>query len=168
MPSNYIFCNSCKQYYSSTKFTINRYRAPYKTYNSYKVNPLFYSFLITAFLTLYIGEKKEMVLITFNRPSAVHKPNYSYRCFRYCFRYYFSLYFPPFNTARINPAATTSINSAATARSNPTTTAHINPAATNYINPAATYYGPPYYGAARSWSYYHSPYGAARSQSYRR
>jgi len=187
MPSNCIFCNSYKQYHSSAEFIMNRHRAPYKTYKSYKVYPLFYSFLITAFLTLYIGEKKGMVLTTFNGPSTAYKPNYSYRCFRYCFRCCFSLYFLPLYTARtnpavttsINPAATTSINSAATARIDSAATARINSAATACINLAVTccsppyyrpvgywayYYSPPYRGAARLWFYYGPPYyGAARS-----
>jgi len=141
MPSNHMFCNSYKQYYSFTKFTTNRNRAPYKTCKSYKVNSLFYSFLITAFLTLYIGEEKGIVLITFNGPSTAHKPNYSYHCFRYCFRRYFFLYFPPPYTACINLAATTSINLA--------TTAYINSAATTHINPAATRCSPPYYRLVR-------------------
>jgi len=141
MPSDCIFCNSYKQYSSFTKFTINCYGAPYKTCKSYKVNSLFYFFLITAFLTLYIGEEKGMVLTTFNGPSTAYKLNYSYRCFRYYFRYYFrccfSFYFPSPYTARINPAATTSINLA--------TTACINLAAIAYINLAATCCSPPYY-----------------------
>ena len=58
MPSNYIFYTSCNQHRSSTNFAINRLRAPYKTYNSYRVNPLFTLFKPTTFLTLYIGEKK--------------------------------------------------------------------------------------------------------------
>jgi len=132
---------------------MNRYRALYKTCKSYKVYPLFYSFLITAFLTLYIGEKKGIVLMTFNRPSTAYKPNYNYRCFRYCFRCYFSLYFPPPYTActnpatttSINPAATTSINLATTACTNSAATACINSPTTARINLAATCYSPPYY-----------------------
>jgi len=119
MPSNYIFCNSYKQYYFSTKFTTNHYRALYKTYKFYKVNSLFYSFLITTFLILYIGEKKGIVPTTFNRLSTAYKLNYSYRCFRYCFHYYLFLYFPPPYTARINLAATARINPATTCCSLP-------------------------------------------------
>ena len=88
---------------------------------------LLFFFLFTAFLTLYIREKKGAVPIIFNGPSTAYKPNYSYY-------HYFFLYFPPSYTAYINPAATACINPAATAR----------------INPATTCYIPPDCGAARS------------------
>ena len=39
MPSNYIFYIIYKQYYSSANSITNRFRAPYKTYKSYRVNP---------------------------------------------------------------------------------------------------------------------------------
>jgi hypothetical protein len=107
MPSNCIFCNAYKQYRSSTNFIINYYRAPYKTYNSYRVNSFFSLFLLTTFLTLYIGEKKETVLTTtFSGPSAAYKLNYSRYYFRRYFRCCFSLYFLPPYTARINLATT--------------------------------------------------------------
>ena len=135
MPPNCIFCTACRQYYTPTNFITNRFRALYKTYNSYRVNT-FYSLLLTTLL--YIGEKKGTVLTTsFSGPSAAYKPNYSRRYLR-C---RFSLYFPLPYTARINPATTARINL------------------------ATTYYSPPYRGAARLWSYYYHPpyYGAARS-----
>jgi hypothetical protein len=142
MPPNCIFCTVYRQHYSSTNFITNCLGAPYKTYNSYRVNTFYFS-LLTTLLTLYIGEKKGTVLMTtFSEPSTAYKPTYSRYClhyFRRCLRYHFSLYFPPPYTARIGPATTACINS------------------------ATTYYSPPYRGAARSWSYYYLPYRAARS-----
>jgi len=123
--SNCIFYTTYKHYYSSAKFIINRLRALYKTYKSYKVNLFLLLFfkLIPFFnsIYIYIGEKKYTVLIIFSGPSAGYKLNYNYRCDYYCNRrcnyYYFSLYFPPPYTA--------------------------------YINLAATYYSPPYYRLVR-------------------
>ena len=144
IPFNYVFYTTYKDYYFFTKFIRYRLRAPYKTYKSYKVNPLFTLLTYYFFNSIYIGEKKGIVLMTFSGSSAAYKPNYNYYyfcycfhyyfcycfhyyfcyCFRYCFRYYFRRCFSP-NTARINPATTTR------------------------INPTATCYGPPYYKAAR-------------------
>jgi hypothetical protein len=135
MPSNRSFCTAYKQYCFPTNFITNRLRAPYKTCKFYKVNPLFTFLTYYLSNSIYIGEKRYTVPITFSGPPAAYKLNYS----RYCFRYYFRRCFFPY-TARINLAATI------------------------YINPAATYYCPPYCRAARSWFYYYPPYyGAARS-----
>ena len=165
MPSDCIFCSGCKQYRPSADFILNRQRAPYKTCKSCRVNP-FILFILTIFLTLYIGEKKGTVpTATSSGPFAAYKPNYS----RYCFRYYFCRR-PSSYTARINPAAAAYIDSAATAYVDSAAAAYVNPAATAYIDLAATYYRPPYRRAARSWPYYYRPpyYGAARSRSHGR
>jgi len=134
MPSNCLLCTSCKHYRSSTNFITNRYRALYKTYKSYKVNPFFTLLIYCLSNSIYIGEKKGMVLMIFSRPSAAYKPAYSRYYFRRCLHRCFSPY-----TARIDLA-------------------------TAYTNPAATCYGPPYYGLIRYWAYYYSPpyCGAAR------
>ena len=113
------------------------------------VNPagliLFNPFLFTTLLILYIGEKKETILIiTFSRPSTAYKLN----CSHYCFRYYFRRCFSPYTTC-INPAITPYINPAATTHINLAITTYINPAATICINLAATYYSPPYYRATK-------------------
>ena len=98
MPSNYIFYTAYRQYRSSTNFIINYLRALYKTYNSYRVSPFYSLFLLTTFLTLYIGEKKRTVPLTaLSGPSIAYKLTYSY----YCFCRYFSPY-----TTNINLAAT--------------------------------------------------------------
>ena len=57
MPSNYIFYTACKQYRPSTNFITNRLRAPYKTYNSYRINT-FYS-LFTYYPSNSIYRRKE-------------------------------------------------------------------------------------------------------------
>ena len=114
---------------------------------------LFILFILTIFLTLYIGEKKGLVpTVTSSGPFTVYKPNYS--C--YYFRYYFCCR-PSSYTARINLAMAAYINSAITT--------YINSAVATYINLAITYYYPPYYRAARLWPYYYYPlyYRAARS-----
>ena len=124
MPSNCLLCITYKHYRSSANFTINHYRAPYKTYKSHKVNP-FFTFLIYCLSnSIYIGEKKGIVLIIFSGPSAAYKLTYNH----YHFYHYLCRCFSPY-TAHIN-LATTYTNLVATAR----------------INLATTYYGPPYYG----------------------
>ena len=114
------------------------------------INPtkliLFNPFLFTTLLILYIGEKKETVLIiTFSRLSAAYKPN----CSCYCFYYYFRRCFSPYTTY-INLAATPHINPAITTRINLAVTTYINLAVTTCINLAMIYYSPPYCGATKS------------------
>ena len=134
IPFNYIFYITYKHYYSSTKFIINSLKALYKTYKSYKINSFFYSLIYYFFNSIYIREKKRIVLIILSRPSIVYKPNYNRYYSYYYFRHCFSLYFPPY-TAYINLAAII--------------TTYINLAATTYINLALAYYSLPYYRAAR-------------------
>ena len=91
---------------------------------------LFILFLLTTFLTLYIGEKKRTVPLTaFSGPSIAYKPNYSRRCLCRCLcrclRRYLFFYFPPPYTA--------------------------------HINLATTCYSPPYYGPVEYWAYYYGP-----------
>jgi len=129
MPSNCIFCTTYRQYHSFTNFVINYYRAPYKTYNSYKVNPFYSFFIYYLSNSIYTGEKKGIVLTTtFSGPFVAYNLNYSRYYFCYYFRYYFCYYFRRYfssYTARVNLAATTSINL------------------------VAICYSPPYYRAAR-------------------
>ena len=117
MPSDYIFCITCKQYCSFTDFATCRLGAPYNTYKFYKVNSFFTLLIHRIFNFIYRIEKKP-VLIAFSGLSAAYKPNYTRHYFRRCFRryfcyyfrryfyYYFFLYFPSLYTARINLAAT--------------------------------------------------------------
>jgi len=126
MPFNHPFYTIYRQYYFSTDFA---------TILELYIRPITLIRLILFFLlfnclsnSIYIEEKKGVVLIIFSGLLAVYYCFYSYfyhyfyRYFYYCFyyyfyyyfRYYFFLYFPPSYTA--------------------------------YINLAATYYSPPYYG----------------------
>ena len=86
-----------------------------------------------------------MVLISFNRSSAIYKPNYN----RYCFHYYIYYYFYYCFHCCFPPPYTFYTNLAATAYINLAITAYTNLAATAYINLTMICYCLPYGKAAK-------------------